>query len=162
MTWLLWASLAHASAAQAVEVQVLLRDAPRGTAPLVATTWLGEERTLTLVDDGSVPGDKPGDEVYVGRWTGEPVRVLPVRILLTSASGAQTVAAFNEVLDDGENDLSYVVELGDPVSVRRVASAWSQRSAEVAELARTGASIGWAALVLGYVAWLVGRSPGPR
>jgi hypothetical protein len=162
VTYLLWASLAHAADAQSVRVQVLLRDAPAAATPYVTTTWLGAARSFPLSDDGSEPGDKAGDHVYVGHLSGAVVRVLPVAIGVTTADGPETLAAFNEVLGEGDNDLAYEVTLGSTGSVRRVAAAWSSRSAEVAELARTGASIGWAALVLGYVAWLVGRSPAPR
>lgn len=162
MTYLLWAALAHAADPQGVSFQVLLRGGAAGATPVVQTTWLGEERTLTLTDDGASPGDKAGDNVFVGRWSGDPVRVLPVRLSVTTTAGSTELASFNEVLGEGDNDLAYDVELGASPSVRRVAAAWSSRSAEVAELARTGASIGWAALVLGYVAWLVGRSPAPR
>lgn len=160
---LLAATLAHAGGATSVTLQLQVKDVPAGAQPVGMTTWLGEDRTLALVDDGSITGDKAGDGVFVGRWTGDEVRLLPVRLGLRSSTGEiSTLGAFNEVVGTGENDLSYTVSSTTPPTVRRVAAAWSSRSAEASDLARVGAAIGWTGLVLGYVAWLVGRSPGSR
>lgn len=160
---MLAAALAHAGESTSVNVQLQLKNFPAGAQPVALTTWLGEDRTLALVDDGSVTMDKAGDGVFVGRWTGDDVRLLPIRLGLRSSTGTvTTLGAFNEVVGTGENDFAYAVSSATPPAVRRVASAWSSRSAEAADLARVGAAIGWTALVLGYVAWLVGRSPGSR
>lgn len=163
LTILLAAMLAHAGETTSVTVQLQLLSFPAGAQPVALTTWLGEDRTMQLVDDGSITMDKAGDGVFVGRWTGDDVRVLPVRLGLRSSTGTvTTLGAFNEVVGAGENDFAYAVSSETPPTVRRVAAAWSSRSAEAADLARVGAAIGWAGLVLGYVAWLVGRSPGSR
>ena len=161
---LLTSAVVYAGSGGAVLVQVQIAEVPAGAQPVAMTTWLGEDRTLVLVDDGSVTGDKAGDKVYIGRWEGEVVRILPVRLGLRASTGeTTTLAAFNEALGMGEHDLAYTVAAGtapgSPPVVRRVAAAWSSRSAEAADLARVGAAIGWTALVLGYVAWLVGRAP---
>lgn len=157
-------AVVHAGSGATVRVQVQFPEVPAGAQPVAMTTWLGEDRTLVLVDDGSVSGDKAGDKVFVGGWEGDVVRVLPVRLGLRASTGeTATLAAFNEALGEGETDLSYAVAPphapGSAPVVRRVAAAWSSRSAEAADLARVGAAIGWTALVLGYVAWLVGRAP---
>lgn len=163
LTILLGAMLAHAGETTSVTVQLQLTNFPAGMQPVAMTTWLGEDRSLPLVDDGSITMDKAGDGVFVGRWSGDDVRLLPVRLGLRSAAGTvTTLGAFNEVVGEGENDLAYAVSSETPPTVRRVATAWSSRSAEAADLARVGAAIGWTGLVLAYVAWLVGRSPGSR
>lgn len=158
----LLASLAVADEAVTVQVAVQLSGAEAGTVPWVATTWLGEDRRLALRDDGSAPGDAPGDGVYVGEWSGAPVRVLPVRVGYDAGGASTTAALYNEVLGDGPVELSYALALGDEPSVRRVARAGSMRAAEVSDLVRVAAALGWTGLVLGWVAWLVGRSPDPR
>ncbi|MSQ00293.1 MAG: hypothetical protein EXR71_00185 [Myxococcales bacterium] len=157
---LLTASLARADDELAVQLAVQVRGAPAGTELWASTTWLGEDRTLRLTDDGSVAGDLVGDDVYAGHWSGSAVRVLPVRLTARSSTGAvTTLGVFNEVLGIGETELAYAVEMGTPHSVRRVALGGSSRAAEVSDLVRVSAGIGWAGVVLAYVAWLVGRTP---
>ncbi len=157
---LLIAALARAEDQQAVQLSVQVRGAPAGTELLASTTWLGEDRTVVLTDDGSVAGDLVGDGVFSGHWSGATVRVLPVRLSVRSSTGSlTTIGVYNEVLGSGETDLAYAVELGTPQSARRVALAGSSRAAEVSDLVRVSAGVGWAGLVLAYVAWLVGRTP---
>ncbi len=157
---LLTAVLAWAEDEQAVQLSVQVHGAPPGTEFLASTTWLGEDRTVVLTDDGAVVGDLVGDGVYSARWSGAAVRVLPVRLTARSSTGSlMTIGVYNEVLGLGETDLAYAVEMGSPQSVRRVALTGSSRAAEVSDLVRVGAGVGWAGLVLAYVAWLVGRTP---
>lgn len=141
-----------------VRIRVHAPDVP-ATGRLVArTTWLGEDLAIRLTDDGTTRGDRPNDGVYVGWTSGDTVRVLPLELVLESADGTPTsLAGFNEPLDDGANDLAYAVTFAPQLSVRRVAAAWSSRTAETADLAVAGASLGWTGLVLAYVGWLVAR-----
>jgi len=155
---LLCASIAAASS-QSVHIVVQLDPSLIGSTVRVSTTWLGEDRAMDLVDTGPGSGGDPADGLYVGDWSGAPVRVLPVRLTLQAPDGTLTpIALYNEALDAEAHELAYAVRGGDTPSVRRVATAGSSRAAEIADLSSTAAALGWTGLVLGWVAWLVGRS----
>ncbi len=155
---LLCASIAAASS-QSVHIVVQLDASLIGSKVRVSTTWLGEDRAMDLVDTGPGSGGDPEDGLYVGDWSGAPVRVLPVRLTLQAPDGTLTpIALYNEALDAETHELAYAIAGGDTPSVRRVATAGSSRAAEIADLSSTAAALGWTGLVLGWVAWLVGRS----
>lgn len=157
-SWLLVAGL---SAAQTVQVAVVARGAPAGAVFYAETTWLGDDRTTRMLDDGSVVGDLAGDGVDVAVWSGDPVRVLPVWIAVELPGGSmQTIGGFEEEVNDDDR-LVYAVTWDPTPSLRRVPAALTVRGAEVAEAASTAAALGWTGLVFGYVAWLV-RARGPR
>lgn len=124
----------------------------------VETTWLGEERALTLRDDGSTPGDAPGDGVFVGELSGEPVRALPVRLVLEGGGhrGVEVYAGLERVFQPADR-LAWALSLGDAPVATRVAAPYLARSGDSREVAWVAASIGWVCLLLGYVAWLLGR-----
>jgi hypothetical protein len=137
---------------QAVRVEVV---AGRPDARIgVETTWMGEDRALALKDDGSTPGDLPGDGIFVGEWTGEAVRVLPVRLTVGDAE----VAAFYEPLAAERDRLVYAVDWTTPPRARRVAAALPPKTLDAANAAAAAAGIGWVGLVMAYVGWLVKRS----
>lgn len=157
----LLAVAAWAAPPQVVRLEVA--SAWRLSAVEVETVWLGEARTLALTDDGRVDGDLPGDGVWVGEWTGEAVRLLPVRVYVTGAEGARVeVSGSVEPLAFPHDRLVWVLEQnGDTLTARRAAAALPSRPLEVAETAFAAAGFGWAGLLLLYVGWLVRRLP-PR
>lgn len=116
----------------------------------VGVTWLGEERTLVLTDDGSTPGDAPGDGVRVGSTAGDAVRLLPVRVRV---DGAQVWDGL-EPLVLGENRVAFTIERSPAPWARRVVTAASSQAGEANRMAGRAAALGWMALVLGFVAWL--------
>ncbi len=158
------ASSAGAGALQKVRVEVVGGVEGESVRIYADTTWLGEDRSLALTDDGSTPGDTPHDGVVSGEWTGAPVRVLPIR-LTYAPSGADgeeetrvDIAAFLEPVDVSEDRLVYAIDWGAPPTARRVAAALPPRAMNVADTAGVAAALGWTGLVLAYVAWLVRRA----
>lgn len=151
MLWVLEA------AAQTVRIEVVARDLPEGVRLVAETTWLGEDRTSSLVDDGTAPLDRPGDGVYVTSWSGDPVRILPVWIVAVDADGERTLAGFDEVIAAEDDRLVYALSWTTPPQVRRVAAALPARAMEVADTAVIAASLGWCGLVMAAVAWLARR-----
>jgi len=143
--------------------KVRLEVATLGTFPGLSveahTTWLGEERTLTLRDDGVIPGDVPGDGLFVGTWRGAPVRVLPVTLVVGSEVHAPFEAyAGLERITQPQDRLSWALDLDETPTARRVAAPLLARPMEARELSGVAASLGWMCLALLYVAWLVGRT----
>ncbi len=138
----------------AVEVLLSAPGLPRDTRVFVETTWLGEDRRVPLVDDGSVPGDAPADALYVARLEGEAVRLLAVRLVVAPPGEPEHVAW------EGVEDIRAE---GDRLSFREAPGERFQRVAGVAyardpvhyEAASALAAAGWALVVFVYVAWLV-------
>lgn len=150
---------ALAQSPQTVRLQVAtLRNLP--TLQVTAeTTWLGEERVVQLLDDGSAPGDSPGDGVYVGEWTGAPVRALPIR-LLVQAPGQPRFEVYTglERVMQPEDRLSFALELGDAPRAQRVAAPYLARARDSREVSWVAASLGWGVLVFAWLAWMLGRA----
>ena len=63
---------------------------------MVAARWLGEDKVVTLRDDGGGgPADQPADGVYVGSLRGPRPSLLPLR-LAPDAALAQRVGAHEQ------------------------------------------------------------------
>ena len=138
-------------------------------------TWLGEERSQRLRDDGVDPDEAAGDGVFTGSWTGAPVRMLPVRLLVSrevaevvqpvvgapvpQVAVAVPVEAYAgiEVLSLDDDELAWSLELDAPPRARRVPVARSSRQVAFLELVGVGGSLLWAVLVMGVVIGLVRR-----
>jgi len=123
------------------------------------STWLGEERRTRLRDDGEAADEAAGDGVFSAAWAGAPVRMLPVRLLVTRQDGEEIEAyAGIEVLSLDDHALRWSLELDDPPRARRVPVAASSRQVAWLELRQVGGSLLWAMGVMGVVGWLVRRS----
>lgn len=138
-------------------------------------TWLGEERRTALRDDGQAPDEHAGDGVFTGAWSGGPVRMLPVRLLVSRASaeapqpevgpappaGAAAVPveayAGVEILSLDDTGLAWSLELDAPPRARRVPVARSSRQVAFLEATEVGASLLWALFVVVLVLGLVRR-----
>ena len=120
-----WGSIA---AAQTVRLEVASAWSPRGLHLYAETTWLGEDRTVELTNDGTAPGDRAGDNVWTATWEGEPVRMLPIRIL-AEADGFERreIGAGMEVVSVDDDRLGWVVEDSATPRARRSALAWPGR-----------------------------------
>lgn len=156
---------AHAEppgASQSVRLEVATARGFPGLSIAAHTTWLGEERSVTLRDDGQLPGDVPGDGLYVGHWQGEPVRVLAIR-LIVSSDAHEPFEAYGglERVFQPQDRLSWALDLDETPSARRVAAPLQARPMEARELSGVAASLGWACLAFLYVGWLVGRGRSP-
>lgn len=143
-------------ASQTVRIEVVVGDARPDARVLVETTWMGEDRSLELRDDGALAGDQPADGVLVGELSGEAVRVLPVRVIVDGDERVEAGAWFEPLAADHDR-LVYAIEWTTPPRARRVAAAVPPRAMTAADTAGTAAAIGWAGLVLAYVGWLVGK-----
>lgn len=147
---------------QRVFIEVAAAWQPAGLRLEVETVWLGQERLLVLSDDGSVPGDHPGDGVYSGLLMGAPARILPVHLFVTAQGLPRTeIAAVDAALGLGESRLVWALETdGHPIA-RPVALALPPPHMEIVEPVAQFAAFGWVGLVFAYVTWLVQRL-GPR
>lgn len=165
---------------QSLLLEVHTLSAPPDLEVLAECTWLGEERRTPLRDDGLPPDAVAGDGIFTAAWTGAPVRMLPVRLLVTRAAeappepevGAAPVLveavpveayAGIEVLSLDDAGLAWSLELDAPPRARRVPVAASSREVAFLEAAQVGASLLWALLVVVIVLALVRRheaSPG--
>lgn len=157
MPWLSTvALLVAAESSQEVRLEVVAGCRPQGLEIEAETQWLGEARALTLRDDGSVAGDRAGDGVYAGVWTGNTVRTLPLRLYVTTDDVARTeVSASAEHVAMGSDRLVWALDCDPVLRARRVALALPGRLVDMAESTGLGATLGWFGLVLTYVAWLV-------
>lgn len=147
---------AAADRPQQVHLAVAAGCHPEGLRIEAEAQWLDETRRLILLDDGSVPGDRPGDRVYAGVWTGEVVRTLPVRLYVSADAIELTeVAASAETVALGSDRLVWALECEPALRARRVAAAMPVRSMEMAETTGVAATLAWVGLALTYVAWLL-------
>jgi len=124
---------------------------------VVAARWLGEDKVVTLRDDGGGgPADQPADGVYVGSLRGPRPSLLPLRLAPadggpalwegTLRPAAPTEQLYFELRTD-HNGVHAIVLPAAPLG----------RSADSRELAWTAAGFGWAALVLVYALGLALR-----
>ncbi len=156
ITW--WAGLVASVVpvhAATVDFSVVVgREVPADAVTLeVQGTWLDEPFTVVLRDEHDVRGDG----VWSGEWTGDAVRLLPVRLMLRQGDGpAVELAASTELLDERGGALTWALD-ADPRSTRPRARrvAWIQpaRQMERLEAATTAAGLGWFAVVFFYIAW---------
>ncbi len=145
-------------ATQEVRLEVATTRAFPGLEIEAHTTWLGEARVLPLHDDGQLAGDVPGDGVYVGIWTGAPVRVLAIQLqVATDAHSPFEAYGGLERIVQPTDRLAWALEMDETPTARRVAAPLLSRPTEARELSGVAASLGWACLAFLYVAWLVGR-----
>ncbi|MCB9761482.1 MAG: hypothetical protein H6739_16685 [Alphaproteobacteria bacterium] len=156
---MLWPLLLATALADEVRIEIATAQANPEVRLEVRTTWLGEDRTLVLRDDGSSPGDVPADGLYVGAWTGDPVRVLPIRILATGGalSEAEVYAGLERIHQPADR-LAYALAFGDNPRAQRVVAPYLVRTLDARESSWVTASLGWAGLLFLYVVWLVGRA----
>lgn len=126
-------------------------------------TWLGEVRTARLADDGRADGDIPHDDIWVGRADGDPVRLLPVRMLVSRAGGAPTeVGASIEPIDvDGARLVFELVTTGEGLHSARVAAPWLGRPRPHSEVERIAIGGTWTILVLLIIAFYARNSVRP-
>jgi len=147
----LTASPVAAAAPQSLTVELAVDRARAPVTATVTTSWLGEPLHAALRDDGSTPGDVPGDFVYVGRLDGEPVRALD---LVLAVDGVPVGEAL--VLPDGEHDrVSFVL---DGAHARRAALAATATAVERRESVEVAAFFGWTLLLLVAVLGLAART----
>lgn len=155
----MWLLLLIAAAPPQTLRVVVATTVPRpGLVVEVRTTWLGEERKMRLTDDGSQPGDVAMDGLYSGVWTGEAVRMLPIQLVQPSDSSDWVLYEGLERVYQPSDTLSYALTSDSPPRALRVVAPYVAQRVEMRETSWVAASIGWAALVFVYVAWLVGRA----
>ncbi len=160
---------------QQLLLQVHTLAAPPSLVVEAESTWLGEELRTPLLDDGLSPDEVAGDGVFTALWVGAPVRMLPVRLLVSSAveevqqpevgapipqvQAEVPVEAYAgiEVLSLDDRSLAWSLELDDPPRARRVPVPRSSRQVAFLEMGQVGASVLWAAFVMAVVVGLVRR-----
>ena len=141
---------------QEVRLEVVAECQPNNLAIEVTTQWLGEARTMTLRDDGVLPEDRARDGVYVGVWTGETARSLPLRLSISATDVAPTeVSASTETVAVGRDRIVWALECEPQWRARRVAAALPSRSLEMVEATGVAATLSWLGLILAYLAWLL-------
>ncbi len=150
--------VASASAPHVVRFEVGAPAADPQTRVHVTATWLGEERTVELVDNGTAPGDVAGDGVWVGQLSGEPVSLLPLEMWVQRGGDRTEAWAGVEPVAQGEDRLTWALDLSGEPRATRVSAPATARRARASEAADAMAPVAWACFVLIYVAWLVERS----
>ncbi len=160
--WLSSALAASPETAQTVRLEVATARGFPGLHIEASTTWLGEERTTVLLDDGSQPGDVPGDGLFVSTWSGAPVRVLPVRLTVSSDAHPpfEAYGGLERIVQPADR-LAWALDIDETPTARRVAAPLLARPMEARELSGVAASLGWACLAFLYVVWLIGRGDSP-
>jgi hypothetical protein len=116
----------------------------------------GELTEVPLADDGKLPGDVPGDGVWVGWSNGDYARILPIELSLTPEGGQPTVYyAGTETLDADELvQLAWRVRVRQPsllVDVGRVAAALPGGTPGPTRVDPLLISLGWGAVVVAIV-----------
>ena len=129
-------------------------------------TWLGEPRTVRLVDGGGVPGDEPGDGLWTARMSGRQLRLLPLTLWFQAAGGAAMTHVHGslEPLSPGIQTLTLALEDGTHgPTARRLSMRGTVDQVQRKEAALVGLSLGWALLLLLLLGWLQHRRghPGP-
>jgi len=124
--------------------------------------WLGETRTVALLDDGSRPGDIAGDGVYVAQMAGETLRFLPVRILQEVNGETLEVASEVAALEQPGGMLVYeATATGDVLHAQRAAAPWLGQPRVSHERERIDIAAAWMVLSLLVVAYLAGAAGRP-
>jgi hypothetical protein len=166
--WLIGAAAALAPLAvsaappgpQTVRIEIVNTEAENVAEITAVATWLGQERMVMLADDGIPPDAVETDEVWTAEWTGDPVRMLPVRIqaVCGTRAGGQSVEVFAgiERLHAGDNVVSYRLSEDCTAPATRIPSVKSDsRQAKHRTLAAHSA---WLILGLVAVAFAVPRA----
>lgn len=139
--------------------------------PVIAAVQLrfvrgGESRVLDLVDDGGSPVDAAWDGVWAGLDEGPWARALNVEMTVIAGDG-QPLTAWTGLVGTEERFTTVVAwQLRrDPEGMRalRVAAAWPEDTVVVPDGLGVWVGLGWACLLLGWVAAMVPsrRAPGP-
>lgn len=124
--------------------------------------WLGEARTVALLDDGSQPGDIAGDGVYLGQMTGDTLRFLPLRILQRADGGTTELASEVAALEQPGGMLVYeATATGDVLHAQRAAAPWLGQPRVSHERERIDIAGAWMVLSLLVVAYLAGAAGRP-
>lgn len=153
---MLWMSLAAQAEPQRLELAVVAPSAMRELRVWAHASWLGEERTIELLDDGSTPGDRANDGVRVAEWRGEPVQALTLQLTAQERPDSPVVEIYaaTEVLFSPDDALSWDLHLGPPLRAERTARPLSSDAPQRDERVQVAAAIGWAIFVLNLVGWL--------
>lgn len=160
MAWPCWASADPATARlQRVCLQVAMADGAVFESVTAELDRLGEQHSLVLADDGSVPSDVAWDGVYTGCITAPWARIMGVRLLVQPAGALEQVVyeGVEQTPDDRSALLAWRTGSWSEgeFAAGRVASAWPGNQLSPVESLRVVGSIGWAFLLVSYVFFLV-------
>lgn len=149
-------SLAAQADPQRLQLAVVAPGAMRELRVWAHARWLGEERTVELLDDGSAPGDRANDGVRVAEWRGEPVQALTLRLTAQARPDGPVVEIYSatEVLFSPDDALAWDLHLGPPLRAERTALPLPPEAPARDERVQLFAALGWAALALNAVGWL--------
>ncbi|MCB9766158.1 MAG: hypothetical protein H6739_40655 [Alphaproteobacteria bacterium] len=148
--------LTTATAAE-VRLEVVAPSAMRSMRLQAQTTWLGEPRTLDLLDDGSRDGDTPGDGLWTGTWSGDPVQALAITLTARTTPEAEEVVLYEgtEVITASADRLSWQLHLGPPPRAERTALPLAGPAIARDGTLQVVAATGWVIVLLNYVGWLL-------
>ena len=152
-----WSSTAQAD--QRVRFQVALGTDAVLSEVRVDLVRLGENRSVYLLDDGSIEGDMPWDGVFVGEDAGPYARFMAVRLVVREGGGEENVVLDGVARTEDERvaDVGWrlVRRPGGALAARWAAVTWpGNRMAEM-EGMYVLACFGWGLLVLTYLGILV-------
>ena len=119
---------------------------------------LGNQSSITLVDDGSIGNDRPGDGIYLGQQTGLFARYIHLR-LLGEQEDVDDALLFSGVVRTDDHhlaklDFQVVKSVDGAIAFRSAASDPGQAYGPVRGIPMIVA-YGWGLFMLMYVGWLV-------
>jgi hypothetical protein len=124
----------------------------------VVWTRAGEERALTLTDDGSDPADAPWDGVWTATDNGPFVRDVACQIVFTDLEGVDHVVFSGVVhpIDARHSVLAWqVVDTDEGWRAVEVAAAWPGATLVIPEATHVYVGAAWTVTLLAAVAGLV-------
>jgi hypothetical protein len=106
-------ALASAESAQTLRIEVAHIEGTDLNSIQVHGRWLGQARGAALFDDGIPPDAVAEDGTWTTEWSGDPIRMLPLRLVASCTSEAGLVSrevyAGTELLTAGDNLLSFAI-----------------------------------------------------
>lgn len=114
--------------------------------PSVEVRWLGETRTVILE-----PVEAPANEqVWQGTLSGDPIRLLPVRLHSRSSPSGPSVDLYTsvEVLTYGDQTLHFAMAENRTMAAHRVSGAGTLSTVAARDAERLSLSYMWAAMMV--------------
>jgi len=158
------AQAADLDAPQTLDLRIAVSSAITYSALSVELSRLGEQVTLELVDDGSLPDDVAWDGIYVGRLVGPWSRYAEARVIGRAPSGEEELLFSGLVRTEDRRRVMlgwWVKHLPQGNRAIRTAVAYPDGAAGAVNSAPMLVAFGWGVFLLCYVGWLTQQTSSP-